>query len=91
MIWDSKKKATAVFEDGTEINFEFKVPTMKDYEELGDTANSNEAFLKKFLISCDGFENADALYNAGGAMALVYLIVKTIAESGNVPVTLKNA
>lgn len=91
MIWDSKKTATAVFEDGTEIEFEFKVPTMKDYEELGDTASSNEAFLKKFLIRCDGFESADALYTTGGAMALVYLIVKTIAEAGNVPVQLKNA
>lgn len=91
MIWDTTKTATAVFPNGEEVTFKWRVPTMRDYEELGETDGSNETYLKKFLISCDGFKDVEELATTGGAQSLIKVIINAIGESANVEVALKNA
>lgn len=90
MIWESTKTATAIVR-GEEINFTFRVPSMRDYEELSTTDKSNETYLKKFLISCDGFDSAEAMCEAGGAQLLIGVIIQTIGEAAAIPASLKNA
>lgn len=91
MIWDATKTATAVFPSGEEINFRFRVPTMRDFAELKESDGDNEAYLKKFLISCDGFKDVEELMTTGGASSLVAVILQAIAKSADLGVVLKNA
>lgn len=93
MIWSDKKKGTLVFDNGEEINFEIKVPSCIDIEEIASEKEQikDSELVKRFLISIDGFDNADELLSTGGALAIVKTIARVIINASSVSVELKNA
>lgn len=90
MIWETKKTLTALINDNDEINFTFRVPTSRDYEELSEEGGSNRSFLKRFLLSVDGFSSIDDFIECPGTMGLQVVMVKAIGDSAQLNARLKN-
>lgn len=93
MIWSDRKKGTLVFDNGEEINFEIRVPSCLDIEEIAlekETIKDSD-LVKRFLISVDGFDNVDTLLSTGGTRILVRTIAQAIISASSISVELKNA